>query len=96
LQSRLTKAFERLSKARLIGPLISSYASHLTRVERRDEKISEKVKRGFEKWFVKFSAEYYDARGDSARSASRTSTERGPRLPNDHGGAEGFGGGEVV
>jgi hypothetical protein len=67
LQYRLTKTFERLSKARLIGPLISSYASHLTRVERRDEKISEKVRRGFEKWFVKFSAEYYDAR-ETARA----------------------------
>ena len=58
----LRDVFERFSQAWLIGPVISSYASHLASIERRNDKISEKVKRGFDRWFVKFSAEYYEAK----------------------------------
>jgi hypothetical protein len=65
--------FERLSKVWLIGPVLSSYASHLTSIKRRNDKISDKVKRGFDKWFVKFSAEYYEIR--DAERAARTASD---------------------
>jgi hypothetical protein len=65
--------FQRMARTRLIGPLVRSYLTHLDRMERRNEKISDKVRRGFDRWYVKFSAEYYEAK--EAEQAARAAAE---------------------
>ena len=65
--------FQRMARARLIGPLVRSYLTYLDRMERRHERISDKVRRGFDRWYVKFSAEYYEAK--EAEQAARAAAE---------------------
>jgi hypothetical protein len=59
----MTCTVERLSALPVIGPVVGSYAAHFERVEQQDaEKVSERVRGLFERWSIKFSAEYYEAR----------------------------------
>jgi hypothetical protein len=69
---------DQLSAAWLIGPVVRTYMAHLNAMERRNEKISEKVKRGFERWFVRFSAEYYEAK--EAEKAAKAASEKMPAI----------------
>ncbi len=69
--------FEKLSGVRLIGPIVTNYATHYGSVEVRDvENISERMRGFFERWSIKFSAEYYEAkeREKAAKSAPETSS----------------------
>ncbi|TMJ34445.1 MAG: hypothetical protein E6G96_01830 [Alphaproteobacteria bacterium] len=63
--------FQHLSGAWLIGPFVQSYLTHLASMERRNERISAKVQRGFGSWSAKFSAEYYEAK-EAERAAKTT------------------------
>jgi hypothetical protein len=61
----LTLLFEGLAKVPLLGPVMRRYAEHYEAVERRgapEEKFSEKVGNFYERWSIKFTAEYYEAK----------------------------------
>ena len=54
---------ERLSRVPLLGAIVSRYAAHYERAEQQPPgKLSEKVGGFFERWSLKFSAEYYEAK----------------------------------
>ena len=74
----VTLLFEALSRAPLIGPVMRRYAEHYEAVERRHEpaaKFSEKVGGFFERWSIKFTAEYYEAKEceEAAKAAQQSS-----------------------
>jgi hypothetical protein len=78
----MSSIFERLSGAWLIGPLVSSYASDFQSVQQRHGKVSEKLGGVFERWSIKFSAEYYEAK--EREKAAKVASEKMPgdiRLP---------------
>jgi hypothetical protein len=59
----MTGTVEGLSALPVIGPIVGSYAAHYTSAEEQDaERVSEKVSSFFERWSIKFSAEYYEAK----------------------------------
>jgi len=64
----MTDMVEGLSALPVIGPLVASYAAHFERAEKKQggEKLSETVRGFFERWSIKFSAEYYEAREQDA------------------------------
>jgi hypothetical protein len=64
----MTDVVEGLSALPLIGPLVGSYAAHFERAEKKQggEKLSGTVRGFFERWSIKFSAEYYEARDQDA------------------------------
>ncbi len=65
----MTRTVEGLSALPVIGPLVGSYAAHFERAEQQDaEKLSASVCGLFERWSIKFSAEYYEAREQDAAS----------------------------
>src|SRR5262245_26140252 len=59
-----SRIVERFSAVPLIGPIVGSYAAHYTSAEEDQgaERPSEKVSSFFERWSIKFSAEYYEAK----------------------------------
>jgi hypothetical protein len=72
----LTLLFEGLSKVPLIGAVMRRYAEHYEAVERRgapEQKLSEKVGNFYERWSIKFTAEYYEAkeREEAAKAAQQ-------------------------
>jgi hypothetical protein len=72
-----SETLDRLSDVRLIGPVVRSYAAHYRKVEHRNsEKLSEKLSGFFERWSIKFSAEYYEAK--EREKAARFSSEEMP------------------
>jgi hypothetical protein len=73
-------ALERLSAARLIGPLVRRCALHFKRREERNERVSEKLRGVFERWSVKFSAEYYEAK-ERETAASAVSAKMPAKEP---------------
>ena len=71
------ETFDRLSDISLIGPVVRSYADHYRKVEHRNsEKLSEKLGGFFERWSIKFSAEYYEAK--EREKAAKSSSEEMP------------------
>ena len=71
------ETFDRLSDVSLIGPVVRSYAAHYRKVEHRNsEKLSEKLSGFFERWSIKFSAEYYEAK--EREKAAKSSSEEMP------------------
>jgi hypothetical protein len=61
-----------LSQFWLIGPIVQNYAAHYDRIEKQNVgEVSERVRGFFERWSIKFSAEYYEAkeREKAARTA---------------------------
>jgi hypothetical protein len=63
----MTRTVAGLSVLPVIGPLVGSYAAHFERAEKHGgEKLSETVRGLFERWSIKFSAEYYEAREQDA------------------------------
>jgi hypothetical protein len=77
----MTDMVEGLSALPLIGPLVGSYAAHFERPEKQGgEKLSETVRGFFERWSLKFSAEYYEARvdGDAQKSVAMPLTSQSP------------------
>jgi hypothetical protein len=81
----MSNTFERLSGAWLIGPVVSSYASDFKSVQQRHGKVSKKLSGVFERWSIKFSAEYYEAkeREKAAKAGVRKNAGRHP--PSDPG-----------
>ena len=72
-----SETFDRLSDVRLIGPVVRGYTAHYRKVEHRNsEKLSEKISGFFERWSIKFSAEYYEAK--EREKAARSSPEEMP------------------
>ncbi len=54
---------EGLSGAPLIGPLVRRYAEHYDAVEQRHEaKLSDRMGGMLERWSIKFTPEYYEAK----------------------------------
>jgi len=53
-----------LARMPLIGPAIGSYAAHYDRAAQRDSTapLSERVQGFFERWSIKFTAQYYEAK----------------------------------
>jgi hypothetical protein len=67
--SRMVKRF---STVPFIGPIVGSYAAHYTSAEEQGaERLSEKVSSFFERWSIKFSAEYYEAKEADAATRPR-------------------------
>jgi hypothetical protein len=72
--SRMVKRF---STAPFIGPIVGSYAARYTSAEEQGAKrLSEKASSFFERWSLKFSAEYYEA--NEADAATRHQAQPGP------------------
>jgi len=66
-RAAVTRTVAGLSALPVIGPLVGSYAAHFERAEKHGgEKLSESVRGLFERWSIKFSAEYYQAREQDA------------------------------
>jgi len=81
----MSNAFERLSGVRIIGAIVRNYASQYENVEKRNEKVSERLSGVFERWSVKFSAEYYEAK-EKEKAAKAVSAEMRARgSPTDSG-----------
>jgi hypothetical protein len=58
-----SRMVERFSTVPFIGPIVGSYAAHYTSAEEQGpERLSEQVGSFFERWSIKFSAEYYEAK----------------------------------
>jgi hypothetical protein len=69
----MTDMVEGLSALPIIGPLVGSYAAHFERAEKQGgEKLSDTVRGFFERWSIKFSAEYYEAREQDAAPEPRS------------------------
>jgi hypothetical protein len=69
-----TRTVEGLCRIPLIGSIFRSYAVHYDGANKHDaESFSEKASRFFERWSIKFSAEYYETR-DKEEGASRIHT----------------------
>ena len=64
----MTDMIEGFSALPVIGPLVGSYAAHFERADKKQggEKLSDTVRGFFERWSIKFSAEYYEAREQDA------------------------------
>jgi hypothetical protein len=68
------RTVEGLCRIPLIGSIFRSYAMHYGGANKPDaESFSEKARGFFERWSIKFSAEYYEAR-DKEETASRMHT----------------------
>jgi hypothetical protein len=72
LHEAMGKALKRLSQAPLIGPTAYRWLRDFEREKPPHVKASERLRRGFDKWAIKFSAEYYEAkeREEAAKAAS--------------------------
>jgi hypothetical protein len=68
----------------LLAPIVARYAAHYDRVERGPpEKLSEKTARFFQRWSIKFSAEYYEAKErEEAAQHSLATVRASPSPPN--------------
>src|SRR5690606_23628303 len=59
----MTAAVDVLSRAPLVGALAQRYAAHYDHANRVPaERFSERVRGLFERWSVKFTAEYYETK----------------------------------
>jgi hypothetical protein len=55
--------FAALSRTRLLGPVLRSYAEQYDRIERPNAgPVSDRLRGFFQRWSIKFSAEYYEAK----------------------------------
>jgi hypothetical protein len=55
--------FAALSRTRLVGPIMRNYAAQYDRIERPDAGLaSDRMRNFFQRWSIKFSAEYYEAK----------------------------------
>ena len=72
LREAMGGALKRLSQAPLIGPTANRWLGDFERVRPPHVKASERLRRAFGKWSIKFSAEYYEAkeREEAAKAAS--------------------------
>jgi hypothetical protein len=70
----MTAAVDILSKAPLVGALVQRYTAHYDHANRAPaEKFSERVRGFFERWSVKFTAEYYEAKEQRDPASGRVS-----------------------
>jgi hypothetical protein len=72
-RAAMRRTVEGLSALPLIGAIVESYAAHYEEAADRQsaERLSEKVKSYFERWSIKFSAEYYEAKDAEAKATRR-------------------------
>jgi hypothetical protein len=69
----MTRVVAILSRFPIFGGLVQRYTEHYDRANRDPAlKFSDRTRSFFERWSVKFTAEYYDAkeRADAAKSAT--------------------------
>ena len=67
----MTAAVDVLSKAPLVGALVQRYVAHYDHANRVPaEKFSERVRGFFERWSVKFTAEYYEVKEQQNATSS--------------------------
>ena len=77
-----TRAVAGLSRAPLIGEVVSSYAERYAAVHRpHAERASERVRGFFARWSIKFTAEYYEAKEEAAAALGHS----GSSAPNSSG-----------
>jgi hypothetical protein len=77
-----TRAVAVLSRAPLIGPVVSGYAERYAAVHRpHAERASERVRGFFARWSIKFTAEYYEAKEKAAAALGHS----GDSAPNSSG-----------
>ncbi len=77
-RAAMRRTIEGLSRLPLSGPIIRRYAVHYDRADERSaERFSEKATGFFERWSIKLSPEYYEAR--ERDEAKGRSVERGLR-----------------
>jgi len=86
-----TRTLHGLSALPLIGSIVRRYETHYNEAaERRDPaRLSERARGFFERWSIKFSAEYYETMDADAKAAERNATSgtmaapgAPPRAPN--------------
>jgi hypothetical protein len=62
-RATMMRTVHALSALPLIGAIVRSYATHYDGAERQSaEKLSKKIRGFFDRWSIKFSAEYYEAK----------------------------------
>jgi hypothetical protein len=75
LRAANARSVECLFRAPLIGPILRNYAAHYDRVDRKHAwRFSERVSGLFERWSIKFSAEYYEAKQSDQVARRETCT----------------------
>ena len=71
---------EGLSGAPLIGPLLNRYADHYDTVEQRhEEKLSDRMSSMYERWSIKFTPEYYEAKDQALPAQTPPAPPTAPR-----------------
>jgi hypothetical protein len=70
--------FAALSRTRLLGPVLRSYAAQYDRIERPDAgPVSDRLRGFFQRWSIKFSAEYYEAKEREHAAAMAAAPSQG-------------------
>ena len=74
MRSMATDTMQGLSGLPLAGPIIRRYQTHYGAAAEQEspEKLSENVKGLFERWSIKFSAEYYEAKDAATSQAAQS------------------------
>jgi hypothetical protein len=74
MRAMTTGAMQGLSSLPLTGPIIRRYQTHYEAAAEQEspQKLSEKVKGYFERWSIKFSAEYYEAKDAVTSQAAQS------------------------
>jgi hypothetical protein len=72
IRKALRQAFELLSPVPVIGPVLKQYGSHYGNVKRGPGNTSARLTTVWERWSIKFSADYYEAK---ERAKAETAVE---------------------
>jgi len=79
-----TRALRGLSAFPPIGAIIRRYETHYEQAADRQspERLSERARGFFDRWSIKFSAKYYEAKDAEAKAAERSATSRNTVVPS--------------
>jgi hypothetical protein len=80
MRTMATRALRGLSKVPLIGPIIRHYQTHYEAAAEQESahKLSERVNGFFERWSIKFSADYYEAKDAEATKSQAATGQAAP------------------
>jgi hypothetical protein len=84
MRSMATDTMQGLSGLPLAGPIIRRYQTHYGAAAEQEspEKLSENVKGLFERWSIKFSAEYYEAKDAATSQAAQSQAAQSQAAQN--------------
>ncbi len=85
-RAAMKRTVQGLSAVPLIGPIVRSYATRYDDADRQNaERLSQRVSGFYERWAIKFSAEYYEAKDREAAAKDITGAPEGAALPSAAG-----------